>query len=183
MKYTPRHSKEHDSGSRRGLSEENQLIDSLEPVALGLGLVILELTLFKSKAKGKASQGRVQIRVTVYKDGNIGINDCSLFHKAILPRLELAFPQRDIYLEVLSPGIGRLIKDGSEFVHFIGRSIKCYTGLCDLSKSLDLNKSHSDSGWVSGTLLSSDKNGISLETVNGIAAISYTEIAKAKLNN
>jgi len=180
MKYSPRYKNDDGNGSSQGLtrklSDENQVFDTLEPVARGLGLVILELSLFKSKGKGKASQGSVQIRVTVYKDGNIGIDDCSTFHKAILPRLELAFPQKDIFLEVLSPGIGRLIKDASEFVHFIGRGIKCYTGHSNLTKS-----HNTDSGWISGILRATDETGISLETVNGIIAITFEEIAKARL--
>ena len=169
MKYTPR--------VKNNRDELSLLYDSLEPAAKGFGVVILELSLFRSKGRGKGGQAGVQIRVTVYKDGNIGIDDCSGFHRAILPRLELAFPEKDIYLEVLSPGIGRLIKDGSEFIHFIGRGIKCYTGQSDLKISQG-----PFSGWINGILRTADENGISLETADGIIKLSFQEIAKAKLD-
>jgi ribosome maturation factor RimP len=176
MKYTPRAS--------------DPVFDTLEPVAKGLGMVILELSVFRQKGRG-GSLGSVQIRVTVYKAGeNMGVNDCSRFHKAILPRLELAFPGKELFVEVSSPGIGRLIKDGNEMVHFIGRGIKCYrAGQADV-KSGDIKSagenstaaSADGSGWIGGILRSADEKGITLETGDGNIVLPYEVIAKAKLD-
>ncbi|MDR0312991.1 MAG: ribosome assembly cofactor RimP [Treponema sp.] len=155
------------------------IYDTLEPVARGLGMVMLELTVFQHKGRG-GSSGSVQVRVAIYKAGeNIGVDDCSRFHKAILPRLELAYPGKDLYLEVSSPGIGRLIKDGNEMVHFIGRSIKCYTALNNATALQNAD----GGGWIGGILCSADEKGITLETGDGIIALSYEVIAKAKLEN
>jgi ribosome maturation factor RimP len=86
----------------------------------------------------------------------------------VLPRLELAFSGQEIYLEVSSPGIDRLIRDGSEFAHYKGRGIRCYR--TDISD------------WSSGILLSSDKEGIVLRNREGELSIPYSLIAKARLD-
>jgi ribosome maturation factor RimP len=153
------------------------IYDTLEPIAQGLGMVILELSVFQHKGRG-GSLGSVQVRAAVYKpEENMAVNDCSRFHKAILPRLELAFPGKDLYIEVSSPGIGRLIKDGNEMVHFVGRNIKCYRVDHSDPKSVD------GSGWMGGILRSADEKGITLETGDAIIALPYEVIAKAKLEN
>ncbi|MDR3174641.1 MAG: ribosome assembly cofactor RimP, partial [Treponema sp.] len=118
------------------------LIDTLEPVAGGLKLSVVEAVVSRHK-------GAVQVRIVVYKDGDISLDDCSAFHRAALPRLELAFSGQDLYVEVSSPGIERLIKDGAEFRHYLGRRIRCYR--TDISD------------WFSGVLTAWDGEGIRLE--------------------
>jgi ribosome maturation factor RimP len=148
MRYTPR--------------EADPVTDALEPVINGLGMDLIELTVSRHK-------GSVQVRVTVYKPAIIGVDDCSRVHRAILPRLELTFPGQDLYVEVSSPGIDRLLKDGSEFAHYTGRGVKCYR--TDISD------------WSAGIVRNSDAEGIVLETKDGEIKLSYEIIAKAKLNH
>jgi ribosome maturation factor RimP len=137
------------------------LYDSLEPVIRGLGMSLVELTVFRHK-------GAVRVRAVVYRAGAVGLEDCSRAHHAILPRLDLAFPQEELFVEVSSPGIDRLIKDGSEFVHYLGRGIRCYR--TDISD------------WSGGVLESSGGEGIVLRGKNGPLALGYDVIAKAKLD-
>jgi ribosome maturation factor RimP len=66
---------------------KDELFESLEKVARGFDMSLVELT-------ASPHRGRVQLRLTVYKKGNMGIDDCSRLHRAVLPRLELAFPGR-----------------------------------------------------------------------------------------
>jgi ribosome maturation factor RimP len=160
MKFTPR--------VKDGKTELGQLYEALGPVAKGLGMALIELAVSRRKGHG-STPGSVQVRAVVYKAGAIGIDDCSKVHKAVMPRLELAFPGLDVYLEVSSPGIDRLIKDGNEFAGFEGRGIKCYR--TDISD------------WTGGRLLSSDDKGIVLKTLNGEARLEYGIIAKAKLDH
>ena len=160
MIYTPRRNRDAES-----------LFDSLEPVARGMGMAILELSHIRRKGRG-GEPGTVQVRVTIYKNGSIGVEDCSRFHRAVLPRLELAFPGSELDVEVSSPGIGRLIKDGSEMVHFIGRGVRCYC----------VDAQTDGSGWVSGTLVSADGKGIVLDTGKERIVLPYEKIAKAKLD-
>ncbi|GMO61564.1 MAG: ribosome maturation factor RimP [Termitinemataceae bacterium] len=135
---------------------------SLEPVVKGLGMGLVELVVSKQKAS-------VQVRLVVYKNEAIGIDDCSKVHRAVTPRLELAFPGRDVYIEVSSPGIDRLIKDGHEFVHYVGHPIRCYQPEI--------------SDWVSGILEQCDDTHIELKTNSGKISLTYDQIAKAKLNS
>jgi len=168
--------REHDPKESDGI-----VYNSLEPLIRGMGMTLIELTVFKSKGKGRAAEnvhrppaevlpptGSVQIRAVVYKEGTTGIEDCSKVHRAIFPRLELAFPGADVYLEVSSPGIDRIIKDGREFKNYIGRGVKCYR--TDISD------------WTAGILLSADEEKVVLRTGDNETALPYETIAKARLS-
>jgi len=145
-----------------GRGTDEVLCSSLEPVIRGLGMSLIELAVYKGKS------GNVQVRAIVYSGGITGVDDCSRAHRAILPRLELAFPGQDLYLEVSSPGIDRIIKDGSEFAHYVGRGVKCYR--TDISD------------WTAGILKTADEEKIVLEGKDGETVLSYEVIAKARLS-
>ena len=158
MKYTVR---EEDANDPDG-----QLFFSLDPLIRGMGMSVIELNVFRMKGRG-GKPGSVQVRAVVYKNGVTGVEDCTRVHRSIMPRLELAFPGQDIYLEVSSTGIDRLIKDGSEFVHYIGRGINCYR--TDISD------------WTAGILLAADDKKIELKGESGEISLPYEIIAKARL--
>jgi ribosome maturation factor RimP len=160
MRYTER--------ERDTQDPDGQLFFSLEPLIRGMGMSLIELNVFRMKARGGKSGG-AQVRAVVYKEGVTGVEDCTKVHRSILPRLELAFPGQDVYLEVSSPGIDRLIKDGSEFVHYIGKGINCYR--TDISD------------WTAGILLAADDKGIKLMGKSGEIALPYEIIAKARLKS
>ncbi|MDR2663679.1 MAG: ribosome assembly cofactor RimP [Treponema sp.] len=158
MRYTPR------TGSGGSVSKDpgDLLFDSLEPVAKGLGMSLIELAVSRHK-------GSIQVRAVVYCSGAMGVEEVSRAHRAFMPRLELAFPEQDIYLEVSSPGIDRQIKDGSEFIHYTGRGVKCYR--TDISD------------WTGGILGSADEKGIILKTPDGELRLDWETIGKAKLSH
>lgn len=147
---------------------EAPLYQSLEPVIKGMGMSLIELSLFRQKERGR-NPGSVQVRAIVYNGGVTGVDDCARAHRGILPRLELAFPGKEIYLEVSSPGISRIIKDGREFAHYLGRGVSCYRS--DVS------------GWTAGILTAADENGVTLRADGGEIAIPYEMIAKARLDD
>jgi ribosome maturation factor RimP len=132
----------------------------LEEVLEGLGFRLVELAVLRHR-------GSVQVRVVIYNGASISTDDCSRAHRAITPRLELAFPGSDIYLEVSSPGINRLIKDGAEFVHYLDRGVRCYC--TDISD------------WTEGILKTADEKGIVLKMKDGDIRLEFDIIAKAKL--
>ena len=135
---------------------------SLEEVLKGLKFSLVELVISRHR-------GSVQVRAVIYNGKSVGTDDCSKVHRAIMPRLELAFPEQDVYLEVSSPGIDRLIKDGAEFVHYIGRGVRCYLpGISD---------------WTAGILESADEKGIVIKTKEGALRLEFDNIAKAKLDS
>ena len=147
MRFTPR--------------EKDPLFDSAENVVRGLGMSLIDLSVFRGKTGA-------QVKAVVYKDGVTGVEDCSNAHRALLPSLELAFSGKNLSVEVSSPGIDRIIKDGSEFRHYIGRGISCFR--TDISD------------WSAGILQSADENGLALKGKDGMIPLEYGVIAKAKLD-
>jgi len=134
---------------------------SLEAVLNGLGLRLIELTVSRHR-------GSVRLRAVIYNGYSIGTDDCAKAHRALMPKLDLAFPGQDIYLEVSSPGINRLIKDGAEFACYINRGVRCYR--TDISD------------WTAGILESAGEKGIVLKTKDGVINLDFETIAKAKLD-
>jgi ribosome maturation factor RimP len=132
----------------------------LEEVLKGLGFRLVELAVSRHR-------GSVQVRVVIYNGASIGTDDCSKAHRAVTPRLELAFQGNDIYLEVSSPGINRLIKYGVEFTNYLGRGVRCYR--TDISD------------WTEGILETAGEKGIVLKTKEGTLRLEFDIIAKAKL--
>ena len=147
--------------------EAAALRESLEAVVRGLGLGLIELDVFHGKAR-KGSPPTVQVRAIVYKPGNLGTDDCSRAHHAILPQLQLAFPERDLSVEVSTPGINRLVKDGAELVHYQGRGLRCWR--TDISD------------WSAGVLEAADGQGITIKGKEGTIRLDYEIIAKAGLD-
>ena len=141
--------------------ETASLRKPLEEILKGLQYSLIELVVSRSR-------GSVQVRVVIYNGSNIGTNDCSRVHRAITPRLELAFEGQELSLEVSSPGVDRLIKDGAEFTHYTGRGVRCYR--TDISD------------WTAGILESADENGIVLKTKEGNVRLEFDIIAKARLD-
>ena len=154
------------------------LIRELEPIIGGLGFALVEMSLYRSgrKKAGSAGKNSVQVRIIVtlnpagiYASGTgngIGTNELSRIHRAIIPRLELALPDSDLYLEVSSPGTDRVIKEGAEFRHYTGKTVKCWR----------------TDRWEQGILRGSDEEKILLETTEGIQEMKYETIAKARLD-
>ena len=158
MRYTGKEARDKEISSLR---------DSLEAVLKGLGFILLELVVSKHR-------GSVQVKAVIFNGGSIGTDDCSLAHRTISPRLDIAYSGLDIYLEVSSPGVERLIKDGAEFAFYKGMGVRCYC--------TDRNE------WVAGILESADENGITVNTNKGAEnaqlkqRLNFDIIAKAKLD-
>jgi len=142
--------------------EETSISEPLKTVLKGLGFNLVELVISRHR-------GSVQIRVVIYNGKSIGTDDCSKAHRAIMPRLELNYPEVDIYLEVSSAGIDRSIKDGEEFALYKGKGVRCYR--TDISD------------WTAGILQSADENRILIKTKEGEESLSFDIIAKAKLES
>jgi len=134
----------------------------LETVLKGLGFSLIELVVSRHR-------GSVQIRAVIYNGKSIGTDDCSMVHRAVMPRLELLFEGQDIYLEVSSTGIDRQIKEAGEFAHYVGKGVRCYR--TDISD------------WTAGYLEAVDEKGINIKTKEGVIRLEFDIIAKAKLDS
>ncbi|MDR2717453.1 MAG: ribosome assembly cofactor RimP [Treponema sp.] len=147
------------------------LRESLEAVVRGLGLALIELHVFQTKARKGLPPGApsaVQIRAIVYKPGSLGTDDCSRVHRAILPRLEQAFPESEFSVEVSTPGINRVVKDGAELAHYRGRGVRLWR--TDISD------------WSAGLLEAADEQGITIRRKEGELRLDYALVAKASLD-
>ena len=140
------------------------LREALETLVRELGLELVELDVFR----GKSRCAMAQIRAIVYKPGALGTDDCSKVHRAILPRLELAFPGYDLSVEVSTPGIARQVKDGVELALYRGRGVRLWR--TDISD------------WSAGLLEAADEQGITIKVKEGTIRLDYAIVAKARLD-
>ena len=133
-----------------------------EKIVSALGFHLVEL-------KISPQNGVTQILATITgKDAGatIGVNDCSRVHKVLLPALEEMLGTDNTYMELMSPGMERNIRNAAEFPLFLGREIRVY------------DKTVTD--WVGGVLKSADSEAVTLEENGEEKVISLENIAKAK---
>lgn len=138
-----------------------------EKIVSGLGFHLVEL-------KISPQNGVVQILATITSEdpvANIGVNDCSRVHKVLLPALEEMLGTDNTYMELMSPGMDRSIRNAAEFPLFLGREIRVF------------DKTVTD--WVGGVLKAADSQSLTLEETKEDGSleskiISFENIAKAK---
>jgi ribosome maturation factor RimP len=138
------------------------------PLVEGLGYILVELRVNKV-----GTQARVSVSITRKENlaEGIGVDDCAKVHRVLFPRLEVLMSSQEVYLEVMSPGMERNVKNAAEFAIFIDQSIRV------LSRKL--------ANWISGTLISADLESLVMELMDSSEKITiqYEDIAKAKLLN
>ena len=141
-----------------------QYYSDCEPLVSGLGYILVDLKIIPAKTTVKISAVIASKDVT--KD--IGIDDCSKVHRALLPRLEALLKTEDTFMEVTSPGMDRNIKNAAEFEIFACREVRVW------------DKTVSD--WVCGIIKSADSKSVSLENqeTKEIKTVKFEDIAKAK---
>lgn len=134
------------------------------PLVSDLGYILVELKIIPAKTTVKISA--VIASKDVSKD--IGVDDCSKVHRALLSRLEELLGTDDTYMEVTSPGMDRNIKNAAEFEIFKGREVRVW------------DKTVSD--WIGGVITAADSNSVSLENqeTKETTTVSFDNIAKAK---
>lgn len=145
-------------------------------LVLGLGYSLVELRVVQLK-------NQQQVKVVIARQisdspEGIGVNDCAKVHRVLLPRFEALLQSQDVYMEVTSPGMERIIKNAAEFAVFAGYLVRVW----DIERS----------DWVFGKVLSADSSSLTIQLTDsegnftGLNAdeafcIPYTQIAKAKL--
>ncbi|MEX0828700.1 MAG: hypothetical protein WD032_00475 [Nitrospirales bacterium] len=89
-----------------------------DPIARALGLEILEV-----HCTGRPTNPLV--RLTVDKDGGVGIDDCEQFHQSLRRTWEITQPSGPICrFEVSSPGLDRPLKDPKDFQRVQGQRLR-----------------------------------------------------------
>lgn len=104
--------------------------DIAEPIAESLGLILWDVKFLKEGS-------RWYLRITIDKEGGVGIDDCVAMHRAIDGPLDEADPIEQSYnLQVQSPGIERELSRDFHFEAYLGervqvRLIKAFEGKRD----------------------------------------------------
>ena len=150
--------------------QENPLYIEYEPLLAQLGLTIVEIGQVNRK------EGVNVVIIILCRDGETTVDHCADVYRLVFPRLQLALGDRDLSLEVSTPGLERSFKDIHEFTLFQGKRVRLY-----------------DNGrrtWVSGIIEGMGEGNVTLgevfvegqnerfEQMN----ITYTAIQKAKLD-
>ena len=134
------------------------------------------LSLSLVEATDSVHQGAHHMRVVVYKkDGEVNTDDLATVYNLIYPRYSVIFADRDMELEVSSPGLQRSFKDTIEFSIFSGKLVRVY--------------SVSASAYIVGKIASADESSVTLaeaEVENSgekreMMTLPFSDIAKAKL--
>ncbi len=141
--------------------KKSKLLREIEPVITGLDYSLVDFTC--------GHHGRnLHVGIVIYKDGGISLEDCSLVHRTIFPRIEMLEETEDIQLEVSSPGTSRTIKSVDEFFIFSGKNVKILLT--------------NESEWLKGRISSADKDFLTLVMKNDTVVVHYNDIRKAKLD-
>ncbi len=120
--------------------------------------------------------GSTQLLLTVCRpDKDVDTDDLAEVYNIVYPRYQVILGDRDLTLEVSSPGLQRNFKDVLEFSLFTGRRVKAY--------------SVSRSSYVEGVIKSADADSVVLvdalvvdkgEALEEIRLM-YEDVSKAKL--
>ena len=113
------------------------------------------------------------LRIYIDNDQKITIDDCTKVSRAIDEIIDEADPVPiGYYLEVSSPGPNRKIKSDSDFIKFIGSSIK-----------INLHKAVNGQNEIEGILDQISANEISIKCNGDILGIDRKNIKEARLND
>ncbi len=137
--------------------------DIAKPAADALGLILWDVKFLKEG-------NRWYLRITIDKEGGVGIDDCVALHQAIDAPLDEADPIEQSYnLQVQSPGIERELTRDFHFDAYMGekiqiRLIKAFEGKRDykgiltaydndsvtiaLDSETELNVNKKEASWI-----------------------------------
>ena len=135
--------------------------DQIEEVVQGVGFRIVEL-------HSSVIKGRTHVNLVVYRPEGVSIDDCAEVHKTLRPRLELLLDDRDVAIQVASPGIDRTIKDNAEFAVFTGRGVSIL--------------SRETGEWFGGIVGDAGEREVEVRASEETRRIPYADIQKAKLD-
>ncbi len=132
-----------------------------ESIIEALGFKLVDLNISQKK-------GTKEIKLVISGENGVGIDDCTVVHKTLLPRLEALLDTQDTTMEVSSPGINRVLKRSTELYAFVGDEVAIWDS--------------SITEWRTGLLKSINEDNILLNVNGDELSIPYDNIKKAKVN-
>ncbi len=142
-------------------STEDPILETVEPVISGLGYTLVDI-------QSKFVRDRLRVIIVIYRESGITVDDCAAVHHAVQPRIEVLQDNRDVYLEVSSPGVDRKFRTNREFAVFKGRGARVLRGDNDQ--------------WVAGVIVEAKDGTVILENDSGREAVAMELIRKARLD-
>lgn len=110
---------------------------------------------------------RLHVHCVLHHPDGVGLDSLAEIHRALEPRLELLFDQRDLRVEFSSPGITRTFNSFHEFQVFSGEEVAVLP-----VDSLD---------WITGTIVAADESVCTIRCVDGIEhSFTPESVAKAR---
>lgn len=140
---------------------DRQILEDVEPVLEGMGYFAVEIRTVIQKSGPR-------VYIVISKKGGVNIDDTAEVLQILRPRLQILLDTQDVYMEVSSPGIDRVLKDSREYRAFIGRGVKI----------LRVGQKE----WIGGVIDSVEKDLLHLRKNERQITIPFAEIKKAKLD-
>ncbi|MFQ3621283.1 MAG: ribosome maturation factor RimP [Spirochaetales bacterium] len=137
-----------------------EILADIEPVLQGMGYGVVEVHTVMQKSG-------LKVYIVITKKGGVNIDDTTEVLQLLKPRIQILTDSPDIYLEVSSPGIDRIIKSTREYRVFLGRGIKIL-----------IEKEQ----WIGGILQGVEENRLLLKNKDKEFSIPFEKIKKAKLD-
>jgi ribosome maturation factor RimP len=115
------------------------------------------------------NRGSMTLHIVLYRKEGVTIEDCTLVHRALVPRLEMVLAPVDLYIEVSSPGLNRKFKSCREYAVFKGRAVSV------------LREDQSE--WDRGVITDADNENVILTLPGGEdMKIAFNDIKKGKFD-
>ncbi len=135
----------------------------IEPVLTEKGYELVEIQ-FRNEPHGWV------LRIIIYKEGGIGVDDCSSVSREVGHILEVEdIIQQKYHLEVSSPGLDRPLTTMRDFLRNKGKKVKVTTVEDDATQT------------VKGVIIDASDENVHLQTDNGQIAVDLCLVKKAKL--
>jgi len=149
--------------------QKTNLFMEYEPLLNAMGIALVDINRVDRGKNVAVSM------VIVAKGDEVSVDHCAKVYRLVYPRMELQLGERDLQLEVSTPGLQRTFKDVYEFSLFTGRRVRVY----DTAKE----------AWVSGIIAQADPTSVQLTQVYiedakemiETMSVAYADIQKAKL--
>lgn len=150
--------------------QKTKLFMEYEPLLNAMGIALVDIN--------RVDRGKSVIvtMVIVAKETEVSVDHCAKVYRLVYPRMELQLGERDLQLEVSTPGLQRTFKDVYEFSLFTGKRVRVY----DTSKD----------AWVCGIIARADEESVQLTQVYiedakemiETMSVAFSVIQKAKLD-
>ncbi len=150
--------------------QKTNLFMEYEPLLEAMGITLVDINRID---RGKSVTVTM---VIVAKEAEVSVDHCAKVYRLVYPRMELQLGERDLQLEVSTPGLQRTLKDVYEFSLFTGKRVRVY----DTSRE----------AWVSGIIAQADQISVQLSQVFiedakemiETMSVAFSDIQKAKLD-